>query len=77
MLLQCSQSLSSLNAFILQGKKRLRLWMTILRRGVLRGQVVDGTVGNSGGIHDIIILVVLGVSVYIAVSVSQLAGELL
>jgi len=43
--------------------------------GVFGKQVVEGTAGDSGGIQDIILLVVLGVSVLIGVFASQLAGE--
>jgi len=43
--------------------------------GVFGKQVVEGTAGDAGGIQDIILLVVLGVSVLIGVFASQLAGE--
>ena len=43
--------------------------------GVFGKQVVDGTLETEGGIQDIILLVVLGVSVLIGVFASQLAGE--
>jgi len=44
--------------------------------GVFGKQVVDGTAGDAGGIQDVILLVVLGVSVLIGVFASQLAGEM-
>jgi uncharacterized membrane protein YdjX (TVP38/TMEM64 family) len=43
--------------------------------GVFGKQVVDGTLDTGGGLQDIILLVVLGVSVLIGVFASQLAAE--
>ncbi len=43
--------------------------------GVFGKEVVDGTLGEGGGLQDIILLVVLGVSVLIGVFASELAGE--
>lgn len=43
--------------------------------GYFGKQLIEGTAGESGGVEDIILLVVLGVSVLIGVFASQLAGE--
>lgn len=43
--------------------------------GYFGKQVVDGTISESGGLQDIILLVALGVSVLIGVFASELAGE--
>ena len=43
--------------------------------GVFGKQVVDGTLDSGGGLQDVILLVVLGVSVLIGVFASQLAAE--
>jgi uncharacterized membrane protein YdjX (TVP38/TMEM64 family) len=43
--------------------------------GYFGKQVVDGTLSESGGLQDIILLVALGVSVLIGVFASELAGE--
>ncbi len=43
--------------------------------GVFGKEVVDGTLGEGGGLQDIILLVVLGVSVLIGVFASELAAE--
>ena len=43
--------------------------------GVFSMSIVDGSINESGGLQDIILLVALGVSVLIGVFASQLAGE--
>jgi len=43
--------------------------------GVFSMSIVDGSINESGGLQDIILLVALGVSVFIGVFASQLAGE--
>ncbi len=43
--------------------------------GYFGKQVIDGSIGQDGGIQDVILLVALGVSVLIGVFASQLAGE--
>ena len=43
--------------------------------GVFSMSIVDGSINESGGLQDVILLVALGVSVLIGVFASQLAGE--